>query len=65
MSEVTVQHTLAERSSQAHVGGLIARTVTSEHVLVFPYAICCRTAASTVAVCESNVSTKTVEVDGL
>ena len=30
MSEVTVQHTLAERSSQAHVGGLIARTVTNE-----------------------------------
>ena len=65
MSEVTVQHTLAERSSQAHVGGLIARTVKSEHVLEFPCAICCRTVASTVAVCESDVSVQTAGMDGL
>ena len=30
MSEVTVQHTLAEWRNRTQVGGLIARTVTTE-----------------------------------
>ena len=47
MTQVTVQHTLDEWKNQAQVGGLIARTVTTVHVSVFSYAICCSTVAST------------------
>ena len=35
MSQVTVQHTLAEWKNQAQVGGLIARTVVTVHVMMF------------------------------
>ena len=35
MSQVTVQHALAERSNHAQTGGLITRTVITVHVVLF------------------------------
>ena len=65
MSQVTVQHALAEWRNQVHVGGPLPRTVITVHVLVFSYVMCCSTAASTVAVGGSNHSVQTTGVHGL